>query len=76
MKDRPPSLARATASVSLDTDCMMAETMGMFRLMGHSSSPLRYLTSGVRRETLSGTHSSEVKPGMSKYSLKVREGSE
>ena len=55
---------------------MMAETMGMFRLMGHSSSPLRYFTRGVFRETLSGTHSSEVNPGTSRYSLKVWEGSE
>ena len=76
MKDRPPSLARATARVSLETACMMAETMGMFKLMGHSSSPLRYFTQGVFRETLSGTHSSDVNPGTSRYSLKVWEGSE
>ena len=60
MKDMPPSFASATAIVSLETDCMMAETMGIFRQMGHSSSPLRYLTNGVRRETLSGVLSSEV----------------
>jgi len=60
MKLSPPSLARATASVSLDTDCMMAETRGMLRLMGHASSPLRNFTRGVRRDTLAGTHSGEV----------------
>ena len=64
-------MARATARVSLDTACMMAETMGIFKLMGQSSSPLRYLTRGVFNETLSGIHSSEVKPGTSRYSLKV-----
>ena len=37
MKDSPPSLARATARVSLDTDCMMADTRGMLRAMGQSS---------------------------------------
>ena len=41
MNERPPSLASAMASVSFDTDCMMAETIGIFRLMGHSSCPLR-----------------------------------
>ena len=75
MKDMPPSFARAMARVSLETACMMAETIGMFRLMGHSSSPLRYLTRGVLRETLSGMHSSEVNPGTRRYSLKVWEGS-
>ena len=60
MKDSPPSRARATARVSLDTDCMMAETMGMERFRGHSSWPRRYFTRGVRRDTLAGTHSGEV----------------
>ena len=59
MKEMPPSLARAIASVSLDTDCMMAEVMGMFREMA-GSSPLRKRTRGVLRDTLSGTHSSDV----------------
>ena len=56
----PPSLARAMARVSLETDCMTAEVMGMFRDRAGSSTPLRYLTRGVRRETLAGMHSSEV----------------
>ena len=60
MKDRPPSLARAMASVSFETDCMIAETIGMFRLSGHSSCPLRYRTRGVFSETLSGMHCSDV----------------
>ena len=60
MKLSPPSRARATARVSLDTDCMMADTMGMDRLRGHSSSPLRNFTRGVRRDTLAGTQSGEV----------------
>ena len=60
MNESPPSLASATASVSFDTDCMIAETIGIFRLMGQSSCPLRYLTSGVLSETRSGTHSSAV----------------
>ena len=47
-------------SVSLETDCMMAETRGTFREMAGSSTPLRYLTRGVRRDTRSGMQSSEV----------------
>ena len=45
--------------LSSETDCMMAETSGMFMVSGHSSSPLRYFTSGVRRLTLDGMHSAE-----------------
>jgi hypothetical protein len=48
------------AMVSLDTDCMMAETIGIFREMGLSSCPRRYFTKGVRRDTLVGTHSGDV----------------
>jgi hypothetical protein len=55
----PPSFARAMAIVSFDTDCMMAETIGMFSERGHSSWPLRYRTSGVFRLTALGTHSDE-----------------
>ncbi len=61
--------------VSLDTDCIMAEVMGMFKRMAGSSTPLRYLTKGVRKDTLLGIQSSEVYPGMSRYSLKVWDGS-
>ena len=60
MKLMPPSFASAMASVSLDTDCMTAEVRGMFREMAGSSWPLRNLTSGVFRLTLSGMQSSEV----------------
>ena len=75
MKDRPPSFASATAIVSFETDCMIAEVIGMFRQRGHSSSPLRNFTRGVRRDTFSGRQFSGVRPGMSRYSLKVRDGS-
>ena len=36
-----PMVSAIMQSVSFDTDCMMAETIGIFRLMGHSSCPLR-----------------------------------
>jgi hypothetical protein len=48
------------AMVSLETDCMMAETMGIFRLIAGSSWPFRYFTKGVRRDTLAGMQSSLV----------------
>ena len=54
------SQAAMVAKVSLETDCITAETMGMFKEMAGSSTPLRYLVSGVRRETLAGMQSSEV----------------
>ena len=47
------------AMVSLDTDCMMADTMGMFMESGQSSCPLRYFTSGVFRLTAEGMHSDD-----------------
>ena len=37
MKLMPPSLARAMARVSLETDCMTAEVRGTFREMAGSS---------------------------------------
>ena len=49
---------------------MMAETMGVLRLMA-GSSPRRNLTSGVLSETLSGTFSAEEYPGTRRYSEKV-----
>ena len=76
MKEMPPCLASAMASFSPETLCIMAETIGMFMLKGHSSSPLRYLTSGVRRLTALGTQAEEEYPGTSRYSPKVRDGSE
>lgn len=58
-KDSPPSFASAMASLSSETDCMIADTMGIFREMA-GSSPLRKRVSGVRSETLAGTQSSAV----------------
>ena len=74
MKEHPPSLDRATASLSLETDCMMAETMGIFKLIA-GSSPFLNFTSGVTSVTLSGIHSEEEYPGTNRYSLKVCAGS-
>ena len=74
MKDTPPSVASAMASRSPETDCMMAETMGIFMTM-EDSSPFLYFTRGVFRLTLDGMHSLEEYPGISRYSLKVWEGS-
>ena len=41
-----------------DTDCMMAETMGMFRVIAGSSPRLKRV-SGVLSETFVGTHSED-----------------
>ena len=76
MKDMPPSRARAIAMVSLDTACMIAETIGILMEIGHSSTPLRYFTIGVFRSTFAGMHLLEEYPGTSRYSLKVWDGSE
>ena len=72
MNERPPFFAKAMAMFESDTDCIIADTKGMFSdILGVS--PLRYFTSGVRSETASGVHSLVVKPGISRYSLKVLE---
>ena len=42
--------------VSLDTDCIMADTKGIF-MERAGSSPFLNLTTGVRRLTLDGMHS-------------------
>ena len=60
MKDIPPSFAKAIAILSSETDCMMAETMGIFKLMGHSSLPFLYFTRGVFKLTFAGTQPSGV----------------
>lgn len=73
IKEIPPSLASAIASVSLLTDCMMAEVIGTLSESA-GCSPLRNLTSGVFRLTFAGMQFSSVYPGMSKYSLKVLDG--
>lgn len=53
-----------------ETDCMMAETIGMLSESA-GSSPRRNFTSGVLSETLAGTFSAEEYPGTSRYSEKV-----
>ena len=58
MKAMPPSLARAMPIFSPETACMTAETMGTF-MVREGSSPRRYFTTGVLRETLAGMHSEE-----------------
>ena len=74
MKDTPPSVARATARRSPETDCMMAETIGMF-IMIFGVSPFLNFTRGVFRLTFAGIHSAEEYPGIRRYSLKVCAGS-
>ena len=55
MKETPPCLASAMASFSPETDCMMAETIGMFMARGHSSWPLRYFDQrGLEADTAIG----------------------
>ena len=58
MKEMPPSWASATASLGPETDCMMAETIGTFRVIGDSS-PRLNLQSGVLSDTLAGMFSAE-----------------
>ena len=56
MNDTPPSFASATASLSPETDCMMAETIGMLSDIA-GSSPFLYFTRGVLSDTFAGMHS-------------------
>ena len=74
MKESPPLRASSMASVSLDTDCMIAETKGMLSRM-RDSSPRAKRTSGVCSETFCGVHSRVVSPGIRRYSPKVRDTS-
>jgi hypothetical protein len=55
MKESPPLRASSMASVSLETDCMIAETKGILRLI-RGSWPRAKRTSGVVRETFCGVH--------------------
>ena len=72
----PPSCASAIASVSFETDCMTADTIGMFIVSGQASPAfLLYLTTGVRSDTFAGMHVSDVYPGINRYSSNVCEGS-
>ena len=69
---RPPSLASATPILSPETDCIIADTIGMFaEYLG--SSPLLNFTSGVFNDTFDGIHFSVVKFGNNKNSLNVLE---
>ena len=70
MKDTPPSFARAIAILSSDTDCMIADTIGMFMEIA-GSSPFLYFTRGVFKDTFAGMHSEEEYPGTNKYSPNV-----
>ena len=70
MNDMPPSVASAMPMSSPETDCMMAETMGMLSEMAGSSPRLKRV-SGVFNETFVGTHSEEEYPGTSRYSENV-----
>ena len=74
MKEIPPSFARAIASLSSETDCIMAETKGIF-IVREGFSPFLNLTSGVFKSTFAGIHSADEYPGTNKYSPKVCEGS-
>ena len=60
------------ASPLSDTDCIMAETNGIFKVI-FGTSPFLYLTNGVFRFTASGVFDFLVNPGNIKYSLKVLE---
>jgi len=70
MKERPPSCESATAMRGPETDCMMADTIGMLRVIGDTS-PRWKRTSGVFSETLAGMFSAEEYPGTRRYSEKV-----
>ena len=74
MKEIPPSRANAHAMRSPETDCMIADTIGIFNSIADFS-PLRNFTKGVFNETFAGVHSALEYPGTSRYSLNVREGS-
>ena len=58
MKDTPPSRARAAASFSPDTDCITADTRGMF-MDRAGASPTRNLQIGVTRDTFCGVQAEE-----------------
>ncbi len=74
MNDMPPARANAIANRSSETACMIAEVNGMFSIRFGPSS-LRYFVRGVLSETLSGVCRFVVRPGSSKYSAKVLDGS-
>ena len=70
INDNPPFRASAIANPESETDCIIAETNGMFSSMADFS-PFLYFTKGVFNETLVGIHCFVVRPGISRYSPKV-----
>ena len=62
------------ASSSPDTDCMIADVIGMFIVI-FGSSPFLNLVTGVLSDTFSTLQSADEYPGTSRYSLKVLDGS-
>ena len=72
MKDNPPLRARAMANPESDTDCIIAETKGIFSSIADFS-PFLNFTKGVFNETLAGMHCFVVKPGIRRYSPNVLE---
>ena len=56
MKETPPFLASSMDIFSPDTDCMIADTIGIFNVMA-GSSPFLNFTSGVLIDTLAGMQS-------------------
>ena len=55
INESPPLRANSMASSGPETDCMIAETKGMFNSIA-ACVPAACFTSGVRKETLEGTH--------------------
>src|SRR5256714_864835 len=74
MKLMPPHWANAMAIRGEETACMMALVNGTAIRIGDVS-PIRCRTIGALRSTLAGVHSSLVKLGTRRYSLRVRETS-
>ena len=72
MNARPPERASATAMVSSETDCIIAEISGTFRVSCATPGG-RWRVRGERRLTLAGMHSRRVRLGSSRNSLNVRE---
>ena len=74
MNPMPPDRASAMAIWWSVTDCMIAEANGTFS-RSDDASPVRYFTRGLPRFTEAAVQSFRVRLGISRYSLKVREGS-
>jgi len=74
INERPPFLANAIARLWSETDCIIAETAGIFNCISDFS-PFENLTRGTFNETLAGKQSLDVSPGIRRYSLNVLETS-